>query len=412
MTDAAHPPRPQVRRGRRAKGEGSVRQRADGRWEGRITLPDGRRRSVYAPTQRAVLARLRRLREQAELGVLSAPGPGPGTVTGGRRRTVGQFLEEWLATVVRPTCRPRTYRSYADVVRLHLIPTLGKVPLDLSHLTPPRIAALLHHKQAEGLSPRTVTYIRDVLSRALNHAVRWGWLPKNPAPLAPAPRQERRPVRVLTPDEARRLLAAVRDDRLGALYTVALALGLRKGEALGLSWADVDLDAGTLTVRGQLQRLGGGVVRTEPKSAASRRTVYLPAVVAQALRAHRVRQREERLRAGPAWRGNPWDLVFTTPLGTPLDERNVTRQFQRALARAGLPPMRFHDLRHSAASLLLAQGVSAKLVQELLGHATIALTLGTYSHLIPQIARDTARRMHALLTDDTDDRPAEAGEGP
>lgn len=264
----------------------------------------------------------------------------------------------------------------------------------------PRIQALLAAKSSAGLSPRSVTYIRDVLSRALNRAVQWGLLARNPAPLVPAPKDRKHAMAVLTPEHARRFLDAVKGDRLEALYTAALALGLRRGEALGLRWDDVDLAAGTLTVRHQLQRLNGHLVLSEPKSDESRRTVWLPEVVTNALRQHRVRQLEDRIAAGPAWLddGAGGGFIFTTGIGTPIDERNLSRAFTRLVASADLPPMRFHDLRHSAASLLLAQGVPARMVQELLGHSNITLTLGTYSHIIPQLARDTADRMNALLT--------------
>ena len=172
--------------------------------------------------------------------------------------------------------------------------------------------------------------------------------------------------------------------------------GLRQGEILGLRWSDVDLDTGTLRVHAALQRVAGAFAFVEPKSASSRRTVSLPAIVVAALLAHRARQAAEPERCRPS--GAFADLVFTTTLGQPLDGINVTRRFQRILRAAGLPRQRFHDLRHACASLLLAQGVPARVVMETLGHSQISLTLNTYSHVIPALGREAASRMDEVLT--------------
>ena len=200
----------------------------------------------------------------------------------------------------------------------------------------------------------------------------------------------------MTPEQARAFLDAAHGQRLEALYAVALALGLRQGEALALRWVDLDLDAGFVTVRAGLQRVAGRLVLVEPKTPKSRRTIAAPPIVVAALRAHRSRQLQDRLAAGAAWQD--LDFVFCTQTGGPLDSRNVTRDFQRSLAKAGLPHMRFHDLRHSCASLLLAQGVHPRVVMETLGHSQIALTLNTYSHVIPVLQREAADRMEAALS--------------
>jgi integrase len=205
-------------------------------------------------------------------------------------------------------------------------------------------------------------------------------------------------VRTLSSEQARSFLDAVQGDRLEALYTVAIALGLRQGEILGLRWIDVDFDAGTITVARALQRVGGRLMFVPPKSARSLRTVSMPTTLVAALRAHRARQLQERLAAGPDW--NPDDLVFTSSTGTPLDSRNVTRRFQAALERAGLPRMRFHDARHTCATLLLAQGVQPRVVMETLGHSQISLTMNTYAHVIPELQREAADRMEAVLAGD------------
>jgi integrase len=309
--------------------------------------------------------------------------------------TLGTFLEAWLTDVVRLSVRPRTYASYRYVVRLHLAPCLGHRPLVA--LSPADVQAFLNAKSASGLSPRTVAYLRGVLRGALGHAERMDLVNRNVARLARPPRIPRRPVSPLSAEQARAFLAAIRGDRLEALYLVALGVGLRQGEILGLRWADVDLEAGTLTVRHALARIEGQLVLVEPKSATSRRVVRLPAFVRDALVAHRVRQAHESLPLRPEPGDVFAELVFTTTLGTPLDGISVTRRFQRILVAAGLPRQRFHDLRHACASLLLAQGVPARVVMETLGHSEISLTLNTYSHVMPSLGREAAERMDQLL---------------
>ena len=257
--------------------------------------------------------------------------------------------------------------------------------------------AFLNAKSASGLSPRSVGYLRAVLRQALGQAERWGMVTRNVARLADPPRIPRHEVRPFSPEEARRFLDAIRGDRLEALYLVALGVGLRQGEILGLAWSDVDLEASTLTVRHALQRVDRVLVLVEPKSATSRRIIALPALVRDALRAHRTRQRTERLLAGSRWHDDPRDVVFRTTVGTPMDGIAVTRRFQAVLRQAGLPRQRFHDLRHACASLLLAQGVAPRVVMETLGHSQISLTLNTYSHVIPALGRAAADQMDAVL---------------
>ena len=207
----------------------------------------------------------------------------------------------------------------------------------------------------------------------------------------------RREFETLTPEEARKLLKTAREDRLGALYGVALALGLRRGEALGLHWADVDLRRKTLRVRYGLLRVGGRLQLVETKSATSRRAIELPEIAVTMLREHGVRQKEERLRAGGRWRDS--GLVFTTRHGKPLEPSNVVTRFHRLLKKAGLRHQRIHDLRHTCATLLLIQGVNPKVVMERLGHSSIRLTLDTYSHVTPSLQRDASAKMDDILTD-------------
>ncbi len=372
---------------KRGQGEGTIRQRADGRWEAMYTYYDAaghmKRRSLYGKTQREVREKL--------TAALRSLDQGDAPIT--NRQTVAQFLTRWLEDSVQPACAPKTAASYADIVQRHIVPTLGHH--QLTKLGPQHVQALLREKSAAGLSPRTVQYIRAVLRIALNKALKWGLVTKNAAALADPPRGERPEVQPLTPEQARRFLEAARDDRLNALYSVALALGLRQGEALGLRWEDVNLDAGALRVRQQLQRINGKTQLVDLKTAKSRRTIDIPASIVVSLRAHRTRQLEERLLAGERWQD--WGLVFTSTIGTPLDPGNVLKRFQTLLKGAGLPHQRFHDLRHTCASLLLAQNVHPRMVMEILGHSQIAMTMDTYSHIMPAMRREAANMMDAML---------------
>lgn len=374
-------------RKKRGQNEGGCYQRKDGRWEATLSLGivngKPKRKSFYAPTKAEAMRLMRDAQRQHEQGIpVDVP-----------RQTVAQFLDRWLEDSVKPTVRPKTHHSYAQLVRLHLTPALGHH--QLAKLAPQHVQAMLNAKLAAGLSPRTVQYLRAVLRRALGQALKWGLVARNVATLVDPPRSVQHEMTFLSPDQARAFLNAARGDRLEALYSVAVALGLRQGEALGLRWGDVDLDAGTITVRVALQRIDGKLQLVEPKTAQSRRTVAVPSSVAVALREHRVRQLEERLLAGARWQDR--GLVFPSTIGTPLDARNVVRHFKAVLSSARLPDMRWHDLRHTCASLLLAQKVPPRVVMETLGHSQIGMTM-RYSHVIPEAQREVADLMDRLLS--------------
>lgn len=290
--------------------------------------------------------------------------------------------------------RPRTFQSYTELVRVHLGPGLGRILL--SKLTPQQVQKLINQKLADGLSPRRVQYIHAVLRRALGQAERWDLVPRNVAKLVSAPRVVQTEIEPFTPDEARQFVQAVQQERLEALYLLAIATGLRQGELLGLSWSDIDLAARQLTVRTSLQRINGEFLFLEPKTARSSRTLPFPDIAAGALEAHKGRQMGERLAAGDRWEDS--GLVFTTPTGRPLSDRVVRARFYRILEDPGLRRQRFHDLRHACASLLISQGVQPRDVMEILGHSTIAMTMNRYAHVIQQTQREAAGKMGRILS--------------
>jgi len=346
---------------------------------------DGKRRRkfLYGKTRREAAGKLTRALREKQMGVPASDD----------RQRLDRFLEHWLEAAAKPAVRPRTYEGYAARVRNHLVPALGRIPL--TKLTPDHVQAMLNSKTAEGLSPSTVRGIHAVLRRALNQAMRWGLIVRNVASLVSPPRVVTSEPTTLSPEQVRGLLATVQGTRHEGLYTVALSLGLRLGEALGLKWVDIDLDAGTVAVRRSVHRSEGKLREAELKTERSRRTLALPAQTEAALRRHRTRQLEARLLAGDQWREQ--DFVFTSAFGTPLEPRNALRFFKRDLEREGLPEMRFHDLRHTCASLLLAQNVHARIVMETLGHARISTTMDLYSHVSPAMQRDAATKMEVAL---------------
>ncbi len=379
---------------KRGQNEGSIYKRADGRWCATLSLgySDGKRRrkSFYGETRKDVQLQLTAALRDHQRGLPVPVG----------KQTVAQFLEHWLETSVKPPAKAyNTHRSYAKLVRLYLIPHLGRIPLQ--QLGPQQVQAMMTAllttggKDKTGVSPRTVAYARAVLRRALNQAIRWHVLAQNAAGLTDPPTQRTTEVQPFDPDEARAFLAAVKGHRQEALYTVALALGLRQGEALGLRWEDIDLDGQQLHVRKQIQRIEGTLQLVDVKTPKSKRTIPLPITTVVALMAHRTRQAEERLFSGQHWREH--GLVFPTMRGTPQDGNNVRVLFQRLVKGAGLPHQRFHDLRHACASLLIAQNVHPRIVMEILGHSNISITMNTYGHVLSQAQRDAVDSLDKLL---------------
>jgi integrase len=381
---------------RRGRGEGSIQQRKDGSWAAVVDLgwTNGKRtrKTVYGPTRKDVARQLTDLLKTRKDGMPIPVGT----------ENVDAFLARWL-DATKPTVRPRTWQRYEQYVRLHAAPALGRVRL--SNLGPHHLQALYAERLEAGFSAQTVVHLHRMLHRALSQAVRWGLVARNVTELVDPPRVPRKEMRALSPDEARRLLHAAQGNRFEALYTVAVTTGMREGELLGLRWRDVDLDGRRLHVVGSLQNIPGeGWTIVEPKTARSRRVVVLGGVGTNALRRHRAIQAEQRLRAGDEWVDK--DLVFPNRFGKPMLPSNLLiRSFHPLLAKANLPRVRFHDLRHTAASLLLDQGIHPKIVSEMLGHSAVGITLDLYSHVTPSMQHQAADALDALFGRNSDRRP-------
>ena len=371
---------------RRGNSEGSITKRTDGRWMARVSLPGGRRKAYYGKTRQEVARKLVKAQEALADGLpLSA-----------ERQTTGAFLNAWLRDSAAPRVRPKTLVRYEELVRIHISPGVGRIPL--ARLLPQHVERMLSDVVSNGRSPRTAEQCRAVLRSALHHAMRHSLIGRNVAALAETPPVPKREVPPLTINAARRILEAVKGDRLEAMFIVALSLGLRQSETLGLRWGDANIDAGTLTIQRSLQRVNGAFAFFPPKTARSRRTIAMPAPVANALHQHMKRQLEERMLMGEAWEGDIGGaLVFTDEIGRPLHGDYVRRRFHKLLQMAGLPLMRYHDLRHGAASLMAAQGVSPRVAMEILGHAQISTTMNIYTHIAPEFQKEATDKVAGAL---------------
>src|SRR5829696_5841779 len=308
---------------------------------------------------------------------------------------VREYLERWLKDSVKGTVRPSTYEVHRYMVEPHIIPALGR--LKLKDLNTTHVRSLYREKLDSGLSSATVCKMHSVLRKALKQAVMDNLIPRAPTDTVKPPTIEQKEIHPLDPEQMKALLEAASGDRLEALYVLAVHTGMREGELLGLKWEDVNLESGVLRLRHGLVREGGKVKLGDPKTPKSRRSVRLTHTAAYALRSHLERQLGEMEEMGSLYQ--PGGLVFGTESGTLMNPSNLRqRSFKPLLKRAGLPDICFHDLRHTCATLLLSQGTHPKLVQELLGHATIAMTLDTYSHFLPSMGDQTVKAMEAALS--------------
>ena len=359
---------------RRSRGEGSLYFiEKKGLWVSQVTLPDGTRKVKYGKRQKEV-----REHHVATLNALRQ-----GMLAKDDTITVQEFFTNYIETVGKQTLRPRTQEMYASFLKVHIIPSLGR--LKLKDLRPDHLQTFYAQKLEQGLSKRTVQLLHGTIRRALNQAVSWGLIQRNVCSLVKAPRPVKKAATFYTKEQLNAFLSAVREHRWYLIYLLLVYGGFREGEVLGIHVEDCDMVNRVINVRHAVLTLKGGLVITEPKTKSSKRAVTLPKVAYEKLKKH-LEQLDRK--AG---------LIFTTSSGRPISPRNLIRHFKETLVATGLPDIRVHDLRHSHASLLLASGVNPKLVQERLGHASITLTLDTYSHVIPGLQEEVARKMDDLM---------------
>ncbi|MFJ4523898.1 tyrosine-type recombinase/integrase [Streptomyces sp. NPDC088810] len=412
---------------RRANGEGTITKRTDGRYHAAayVYRPDGTRtrKFVYGKTREEVADKLTEMQEMTRQGIPAASST----------MAFGDYLTYWLATIAPERLKPATLNSYEGLSRLYIRPALGKKRLN--RLSPADVRRFLSEFKSACLcclrgadkerpedkrtccavgrccerrpSARTVQYVHAVLRSALQQAIREELIARNVARIVETPTVDHKEVRPLDASEAKALLKTARPHRLYALWLLLISTGLRRGEVLGLTWSDVDLNAGTLRVRRNVQRIRRELIFGTPKTTRSIRTVSLPRRCVQALTKHREAQDRERKVAGPKWKpaeGQPAGLVFTTSTGRVIDPRGLNRMLTILCRDAKVRRVRVHDLRHTCASLLLAQGVDARTIMETLGHSTITMTLDTYAHVMGTTLRAAADRMDdALGLDDDED---------
>jgi len=404
MTDEEKQPkeRKQRKRGKRSYGTGSIFRRPERKgkqWVAQIALENGKTRQRYFNTEGQAADALNEMLYELRHGTLITE----------KDQTVKQHFEHWLE-VHKTKVRWTTYLGYRRILNNHILPILGN--RSLQRLSARDLDSLYARKLDEGLTPRTIEGIHLVIHMALKQAVRWRLVARNVSEDASPPRETQSHERqIVTPEQAQQLLAAAKGHRLEAMITLALSTGMRRGELLALRWRDIDFQHKSLYVQRSVNRLPGGYRVTEPKTASGKRKITLPQFVIEALQQHRIRQLEAKLKAGPAWEEH--DLVFCNMKGRFLNTQSLFVLFSSLLKKAGLPHMRFHDLRHSAATILLAMGVPIKVVQELLGHRDIGTTLNVYGHVLASMQQEAMDKLDDLFgkRENEDNEGRDAGKG-
>jgi integrase len=375
--------------------KGHIRERSPGKWAIILDLHDpetGKRRRkwhTFHGTKRQAQIECSRLVTEMAAGSYREPA----------KTTLAQFLDQWLEAQ-QSQVAPRTFERYAEIARKNIVPLLGAATL--TKLRPEQIAgaystALKSGRRdgKGGLSPRTVRHIHRILRQALAQAVTWNMISRNPADAVNAPKVERKAMAALDHTQTAELLSHFRATRMYVPVLLGVLCGLRRGEIAALKWRAVDLERGQLSIYESIEQTRAGVRTKETKSGRAR-TVALPSIVAEVLRAHRRRQAEELLKLGH--RAGDQTPVVTRENGGPLQPNSLTHEFKRILALStGLPRVRLHDLRHSHATHMLADGVHPKIAQERLGHSTVSTTIDLYSHVMPGMQEDAAARVDAAI---------------
>lgn len=320
-----------------------------------------------------------------------------GTFNEQSRELLSSYLDKWLMNSAKSKLREKTYRSYEGLIRLYIVPQLGDTMI--SQLTPIQIQKTYNSMTEKGLSARTIRYTHSVLRSALEQAVKWQMLYKNPCKYVDLPKQQLKEMQVLSLSDTKKFLAVASSDCYYSLFSLLITTGLRPGEALALKWNDIDFLNGKLRIQRTLTRNGGSWVLLDPKTAKSKRTIPLPTSVVYELKAHRRKQAEQILITQGY---NNQDFIFAGTIGEPLNEANIVkRHFKPLLAKAGLSrSIRLYDLRHTCATLLLAAGEHPKIVSERLGHSSITMTLDIYSHVLPDMQEAATGKLERMIFGD------------
>jgi integrase len=408
-------------RSRAPNGASSIYKGSDGRWHGRVTVgvrDDGRsdRRHVKSKSRAVVVQKVRELERLRDAGRVPKAGSA---------WTVESWMTHWLENIARPTLRGSSFAAYRIAVTKHIVPSIG--PHRLDRVQPEHLERLYRRMIEAGAKPATAHQVHRTLRTALGEAERRGHLARNPAALAKAPRVQPEPIEPWTIEDVRRILEVSAEGRNGARWALALALGLRQGEALALRWADIDLGSGTLRVRATRVRPAYAhgcrepcgrtpgfcperrlvtPVTGETKSGAGKRVIGLPEELVGILVAHRAQQETERTKAAQLWNEGGW--VFTTTTGEPLNPNSDYHAWKALLRRAGVRDGRLHDARHTAATVLLVLGVPERTVMGIMGWSSTSMA-ARYQHITDPIRRDVARRVGALLFADSEDSLARDG---
>lgn len=356
---------------RRSRGEGSIYKRDDGLWVGQIYV-NGKKKVKYSKVQKEVRDWLHEQKEAVNKGIFIDV----------KDVTLSSYLEKYMASQ-ETSLRPKTVNSYQYLIKNHINPELGSIKL--SQLRPDIIQNFYLLKVNSGLSKRTVQYMHAVLHKALEQAMKWGLVVRNVCDLVDSPQPTKKAPTTWTVEQSKRFLEQVRDSRFYPMYTLAY-IGLREGEILGLSVSDFNREARTITIRQALSYLPGiGLVISEPKTEASKRTIKLPDFVYEALSAHPLKENQK--------------LMFVTSANTPFSPRNFLRDFKEQLKAAGLPEIRFHDLRHFAVSFLINElKIPPKVVQGIIGHTTVNLTMTVYAHSTTDQQDEAMEKMSTAFT--------------
>ena len=376
---------------RAAAGAGTIRQRPDGTWEGRLTVGSdpgtGKpiRKSIYAKTQKEVRQKMTDIQKSIDTGTYQAPD----------KTTVSEWLDMWMKTFCAVKVKPLTYSSYEAAIKKHIKPAIGAMKLQT--VKGIQIQKLYNGMTADGLSPKTVKNVAAVLHKAFSVALKQGMIQSNPCDAAELPKAQHKEIQPLTDAEIPLFLNEIEHHPMRNAYALCLFAGLREGECLGLSWSQVNFETNRITISQQLQKekTKNAKYYIAPTTKSGKpREIEPPEIAFQYLKAERVKQATNQLAAGPLW-NNPDNLVFTDETGKHYATHTFYTNFKRIAARIGRPDARPHDLRHTAATVAIASGADIKSVQDLLGHATASFTLNVYAHTSDQMKKDTAARMQS-----------------